>query len=907
MGKISQLPAVTEADLDGTETVPIVKDGATKRTTFSAMAGPVSERAEAAAEEAKDAAKTFSFDSQITSGELISQTSASLAAGTNGASVAGYRLTVPQNSTGNGASMRILLPVSALPAKLKNAAGLLIAGETIRIPLTLATSAAFTRATTRDIQIQKTDLSTVTRAVTVTMKPDDNGAGVWGFDYVAQGDEKELRPRFTLAGNTAAASEEWMEPVSVRAAIQVSKTSGESRTDRMLDSRAALLSAQLTPSTGNLVGTDAVLASGSSTNGGYYSGLDERYVIPAGQTADNALIIATMKPPYKAWTGRKATVKVEWEYGANFNRPPDQSQIDAVPNGATASVSRAVNPVATITDYPAEKKVVASFPYTFQGDEEQIQFTLKLNSPGVAAADQAIWLSKLTVEFPDIADVFLRHVDLMMAERMRGMATSAVALRLATPLRAAVYTQTLRVASAGAPYTTIKDAYAAITKRGPYDHVLIDVGEGDFSGAQEIKHDGTFCVTIKGRGPSLTRYTYDPGDDASEATLENDSAFKFQGSFFLEGIAVFTKNGRYCLHPESDGGSGNNSYGSRRFQNHVWGVNNCEIAHLGNTGVNNQRAPNVQNAIGSGTSAGAYYFVTNSYVWAKYGAAFACHNNDDFLEATRVDLIGNTFRAGSASGRALSFGFLQSTRACMVLYAHNTIDGIVQIDKTPGASFAGAEPSRHSEVQIVGYGNTPHLIYVGDEEAGEDHPFYPRITDEEREMLNSTANSIPRKTLLAFDGNMNSVRPMTDADPQKLFAGVALDDIPVGEKRRVKHKGWMSVYRTAGLHARFTASIAGNTMTVTDVAEGKLAVGDVITGADTSANTVITDIGTSGGGVGDYTVSVAQARAASNLAARRDFQFMGDHSIDPATPGTATPGGLQGLLTAVTKSAVRVG
>ena len=37
MGKIAQLPAVTEAELDGTETVVIVKDDATKRTTFAAM------------------------------------------------------------------------------------------------------------------------------------------------------------------------------------------------------------------------------------------------------------------------------------------------------------------------------------------------------------------------------------------------------------------------------------------------------------------------------------------------------------------------------------------------------------------------------------------------------------------------------------------------------------------------------------------------------------------------------------------------------------------------------------------------------------------------------------------------------------------------------------------------------
>ena len=884
--------------------------GSTYEVALDAIGAVLKAELAAEVDRAEEALASFSFDSQITTGELIGDTTAA-GGGGGGASASGYRLTIPLGFTGNGSSIRARLPVSALPDKMKDSSGNLIAGETIRIAITLDTSDPFTRATTQDIQIQKNDFDTVVRSVPqpLTMKPSDSGAGEWGFDYVAQGDERELRPRFTLAGNGGAASEEWLEPVSVRAAIIESVTPGESRTDRMLDSREALLAAELTPSTGNLVGTDAVSAAGSTTNGGYYSGILGRYVVPSGQTANDALIIATLKPPYKAWNGRDGIVTVEWSYSDNFNRIPDQSQIDALLNGATSSVNRG-SLVATITDYPTEKKVVATFPYTFQGDEERLQFSLKLNGSGAAAAEQTIELTGLTVDFPAITDVLFRHFDLMLNERLRGMATSNVALRLATPLRAAIYTQIIRVAESGADHTSIKAAYDAITKRGPYDHVLIDVAEGVYDESEEVLHNGLFALTIKGRGPSMTRWNYNPGDGASASTIHNDSAFKGQGTFFLEGISIHATNARYGVHPESDGGSGGGLYGSIKFRNHVWGINNCEIAHLGNDDAINYnpaiRGLTTLNAIGSGTSAGAYYFVTHSYAWAKYGAAFACHNSDNFLEASRVDLIANTFRAGSASGRAISLGFLQSGRACEVFYAHNTIHGVVQIDSTDAASPIGAEDSRHSEIQITGYGNTPHLVYVGDEEAGEDHPYFPRITDEERELRNATGAPIARKTMLAFDGDMESVRPMTDADPQKLFAGVALQDIAAGEYGRVKHKGWLSVYRVAGLHSRFTASIDGTTMTVTDVAEGKLAVGDVITGADTSVNTVITALGTGTGGVGTYTVSVAQTRASSTLAGRKDFQFMSDHSIAAADPGTAETGGAQGLLTAVKETAVEV-
>lgn len=65
--------------------------------------------------------------------------------------------------------------------------------------------------------------------------------------------------------------------------------------------------------------------------------------------------------------------------------------------------------------------------------------------------------------------------------------------------------------------------------------------------------------------------------------------------------------------------------------------------------------------------------------------------------------------------------------------------------------------------------------------------------------------------------------------------------------------------------ASFTGSIAATTMTVTAVASGTLAVGDVVTGTGILPGTTITALGTGTGGTGTYTVSVSQTVASTGI------------------------------------------
>lgn len=64
----------------------------------------------------------------------------------------------------------------------------------------------------------------------------------------------------------------------------------------------------------------------------------------------------------------------------------------------------------------------------------------------------------------------------------------------------------------------------------------------------------------------------------------------------------------------------------------------------------------------------------------------------------------------------------------------------------------------------------------------------------------------------------------------------------------------------------FTASIAGNTMTVTAVAFGSLAVGQTVFGVNVADGTKIIALGSGIGGVGTYTVSQAQTVASEKMA-----------------------------------------
>jgi hypothetical protein len=65
----------------------------------------------------------------------------------------------------------------------------------------------------------------------------------------------------------------------------------------------------------------------------------------------------------------------------------------------------------------------------------------------------------------------------------------------------------------------------------------------------------------------------------------------------------------------------------------------------------------------------------------------------------------------------------------------------------------------------------------------------------------------------------------------------------------------------------FTGSIAGTTLTVTEIEQGAIAVGATVFGTGVAANTTVTAFGSGSGGIGTYTVSPSQTVGSETLAA----------------------------------------
>lgn len=72
-------------------------------------------------------------------------------------------------------------------------------------------------------------------------------------------------------------------------------------------------------------------------------------------------------------------------------------------------------------------------------------------------------------------------------------------------------------------------------------------------------------------------------------------------------------------------------------------------------------------------------------------------------------------------------------------------------------------------------------------------------------------------------------------------------------------------------NAVVTASISSTTMTVTYVTSGVLTVGMTVTGSGIASGTTITALGSGTGGIGTYTVSIAQSISSSTLGGNQSI------------------------------------
>lgn len=102
-----------------------------------------------------------------------------------------------------------------------------------------------------------------------------------------------------------------------------------------------------------------------------------------------------------------------------------------------------------------------------------------------------------------------------------------------------------------------------------------------------------------------------------------------------------------------------------------------------------------------------------------------------------------------------------------------------------------------------------------------------------------------------------------------VVGGTVTDEVVKSYKGSVVRLAYppSAITTVKGGGAVVTGSISTNTLTVSAVTSGTLAVGQTITGAGVSAGTTITALGTGIGGTGTYTVSASQTVASTAITA----------------------------------------
>jgi len=101
--------------------------------------------------------------------------------------------------------------------------------------------------------------------------------------------------------------------------------------------------------------------------------------------------------------------------------------------------------------------------------------------------------------------------------------------------------------------------------------------------------------------------------------------------------------------------------------------------------------------------------------------------------------------------------------------------------------------------------------------------YRPRFSDEERTLLNSSADGIEKGMACAYATDGVAIRKMTSADPHDLFAGVAWEDIYPDEMGRVKTRGHLPITDILRDDTREVG--VGTAFSVSAVTAGKWVVG----------------------------------------------------------------------------------
>lgn len=279
-------------------------------------------------------------------------------------------------------------------------------------------------------------------------------------------------------------------------------------------------------------------------------------------------------------------------------------------------------------------------------------------------------------------------------------------------------TITVTVKPSGGDYTHPKLALDHITDATALKRYVIAVYPGTYTGYAEWATKNYVDIIGMGRKEEII-VSYDSGDDADQATVRGTSLLWMASETLLKNLTLKIKNGRYCIHMESNGAA----------PDVTMAIEDCSVIHEGNASNTYWWQPS-QYGVGAGLSAGNTVRLRNSYFEGR-GGGFSFHTPNNRVSYTKpitVDAEGCTFKNtgtlpntgypydGSFWIKPICIGAADTCR----LVGNTFINGGVYYSTGEWLDTADTTTNR-AQVQVWGYGNAGFSFYS-------DVPYTPNMT-----------------------------------------------------------------------------------------------------------------------------------------------------------------------------------
>ncbi|EPU1123049.1 hypothetical protein ACVUNZ_000226 [Klebsiella pneumoniae] len=655
----------------------------------------------------------------ITSGDVFSVL-APRASGVNGGSVirdSGNRpvgLLVPAGSTGATSYFCSDIPASSLRGRTVRIKQVYTATSNWLPTVNLNALRAQSRAGGTVTTLTVTDYAVIQTGTTITQTG----------TVVVPADADYIGLAVQYASNATAKSADLSIQLT-QAAYQIIPAAGDIATqnDAMLDQRllsvnASVAGAQITANSalltpGNIWGIDVgAKGSGTALNGaalitdstGGVIGLN----IP-GNAGTGQSSYVTSWFSAEGLSGKTIDIIAVFTTSAAWSTDPAPNSLALQVLRSTGQVNVSVGSGATRTISQNGTTMTIAVQYTVDPTDVNIGVCYQI-AGGNATREYARSMQAQSITYSIVPESGRTRNDAMLAVLIR----AAIAAGLGDSQKI-----TVTVKPTGGDYTHPKLALDHITDASITKKYVVAVYPGEYTGYAEWATKDYVDIIGIGRKEEII-VSYDSGDDADQATVRGTSLLWMASETLLKNLTLKIKNGRYCIHMESNGAR----------PDITLAIEDCSIIHEGNASNTYWWQPS-QYGVGAGLSEGNTVRLRNSYFEGR-GGGFSFHtpnNRVDYTNPITVDAEGCTFKntrtltntgypyEGAFSIKPICIGAADTCR----LVGNTFINGQVYYSTGEWLDTADTTTNR-AQVQVWGHGNEGFSFYS-------DVPYTPNMMD----------------------------------------------------------------------------------------------------------------------------------------------------------------------------------